>query len=166
MSTTNSDRFALPLLQAGQAQKELTHNEALALVDMLLHAQVESMAIATPPGGAAIGQCWVVASGGTGAWAGQDGKLACLTTGGWRFVIPRNGLHLLNASDGNNYVHNGTNWQAAQVRADGVYIGGNRIIATRQSAISDPSGGGTTDSEARTAISAILGALRNHGLIA
>jgi hypothetical protein len=50
-----------PLLQAGQAQKELTHNEALALIDMLLHAQVESMTVATPPGGAVVGQCWVVA---------------------------------------------------------------------------------------------------------
>jgi hypothetical protein len=48
-------------LQAGQAQKELTHNEALALIDMLLHAQVESMTVATPPGGAVVGQCWVVA---------------------------------------------------------------------------------------------------------
>ncbi len=166
MSITNSDRFALPLLQAGQAQKELTHNEALALIDMLLHAQVESMTVATPPGGASVGQCWVVASGGSGAWAGQDGNLACLTTGGWRFVTPRTGTQLLNVSDGNIYVHDGTGWQAAQVRTDGVYIGGDRIIATRQSAIADPTGGSTTDTQARTAISAILAALRNHGLIA
>lgn len=166
MSTTNSDRFAFPFLQAGQAQKELTHNEALALIDILMHAQVESMTVASPPGGATAGQCWVVASGGTGAWAGQDGKLACLTTGGWRFVAPRNGLHVLNASDGNGYVHNGTIWQAAQVRTNAVYISGNQIITTRQSAISDPTGGATTDSQARTAISSILTALRNHGLIA
>ncbi|MFO1261227.1 MAG: DUF2793 domain-containing protein [Sphingomonadaceae bacterium] len=165
MSTTNSDRFAFPLLQAGQAQKELTHNEALALIDMLLHAQVESVTVATPPGGATVGQCWVVATGGTGAWAGQDGKLACLTTGGWRFVMPRNGTQVFNASDGNNYIHNGTSWQAAQMRTDGVYIGGSRIITTRQSAISDPTGGATTDSQARTAITAILTVLRNHGLI-
>lgn len=166
MSTTNSDRFAFPLLQSGQAQKELTHNEALALIDMLLHAQVESMTVATPPGGATVGQCWVVASGGTGAWAGQDGKLACLTTGGWRFAAPRNGMQVLNAADGNNYVHNGTVWQAAQMRIDGVYIGGNRVVTIRQSAISDPAGGSTTDTQARTAISSILAALRTHGLIA
>lgn len=165
MSTTNSDRFAFPLLQAGQAQKELTHNEALALIDMLLHAQVESMTVTTPPGGAATGQCWVVASGSTGAWTGQDGKIACLTSGGWRFVPPRNGLQVFNTSDGNNYVHNGTSWQPTQMRSDGVYIGGNRIISTREAAITDPTGGSTTDSQARTAISAILNVLRNHGLI-
>ncbi|MCH4152254.1 MAG: DUF2793 domain-containing protein [Sphingobium sp.] len=166
MSTTNSDRFALPLLQAGQAQKELTHNEALALVDMLLHAQVESMAVATPPGGAVVGQCWVVATSGTGAWAGQDGKLACLTTGGWRFVAPRKGLQVLNAADGNSYVHDGAAWQMGAVRTNGVYFSGNRIITTRQGAITDPTGGSVTDTQARTAIASILTALRNHGLIA
>jgi hypothetical protein len=166
MSTTNSDRFSFPLLAAGQAQKELTHNEALALIDMLLHPQVESMVIATPPGGATVGQCWVVATGGTGAWAGQDGALACLTSGGWRFVAPRTGTQVFSASDGTTYIHDGTVWQVGSVRPDGVYIGGNRIIATRQSAIADPTGGSVTDSQARSSISLILTALRNHGLIA
>lgn len=166
MSTTNSDRFSLPLLQAGQAQKELTHNEALALIDALLHAQVESMTLTTPPGSPIIGQCWVVASGGTGAWAGQDGRLAALTTGGWRFAAPRKGLRALCASDGKNYIHDGASWQPDAVRPDGVYISGNRIITSRQAAIADPTGGSVADTQARTAISLILSTLRSHGLIA
>lgn len=165
MSTT-SDRFALPLLQAGQAQKELTHNEALALIDMLLHAQVESMTVATPPGGAAVGQCWVVAAGGTGTWVGHDGHLACLTSGGWRFVAPRKGLGVSCVADGRTYSHDGTIWQPDPVRPDGLYISGSRVVAARQAAIADPTGGSVTDTQARTAISAILTAMRSHGLIA
>ena len=45
-----SDRFALPLLHAGQAQKEITHNEALQLIDMLLHPYAESASLTAPPG--------------------------------------------------------------------------------------------------------------------
>ncbi|RXR30350.1 DUF2793 domain-containing protein [Sphingobium fluviale] len=164
--TTNSDRFALPLLQAGQAQKELTHNEALALIDMVLHAQVESITVATPPGGAVVGQCWVVATGATGAWTGHDGQLACLTSGGWRFIVPRKGLEVLCASDGQSYIHDGTVWQPAAVRPDGVYIGGNRVVTARQAAIADPGGGSVIDVQARTAIGQILAAIRAHGLIA
>jgi hypothetical protein len=48
----------------------------------------------------------------------------------------------------------------------GVYINGEQVLAGRQSAISAPTGGGTVDSEARTAINAIRTALQNHGLTA
>ena len=89
MATDMSDRFALPYLSSGQAQKETTHNEALAIVDMLLHARAESASLAAPPGSAAAGQCWIVAAGGSDAWDGYDDHLACLTSGGWRFVMPR-----------------------------------------------------------------------------
>lgn len=164
--TTNSDRFALPLLQAGQAQKELTHNEALALIDMLLHAQVQSITLTTPPGGAALAQCWVVAAGATGAWAGHDGQLACLTAGGWRFVAPRAGLNVLCAADGRRYTHDGTTWLADAVRPDGLYIGVNRVVAARQGAIADPTGGSVVDTQARAALGQALSALRAHGLIA
>ena len=39
--TEYSARLAMPLLAAGQAQKEIWHNEALAMVDLLLQGAVE-----------------------------------------------------------------------------------------------------------------------------
>ena len=41
-----------------------------------------------------------------------------------------------------------------------------KVVGEQQPAIADPSGGSTTDSEARSAIGDILAAMREHGLIA
>ncbi|MEZ5655582.1 MAG: DUF2793 domain-containing protein [Sphingobium sp.] len=165
MASDASDRFFLPLLQAGQAQKEITHNEALTLIDAIMHAQAESAVVSAPPGGAAAGQCWIVASGGSAEWSGHDGELACMTSGGWRFVVPRKGMRVSAADDGQTYVHDGSGWLLDPVRPDGFYIGDVRIVGAREAAIADPAGGSVVDSEARTTLGAILTMLRNHGII-
>ena len=54
-------RFALPMLSVAQAQKETTHNEALVLIDALLHAPVVDGPLATPPEYPTEGDCgWTV----------------------------------------------------------------------------------------------------------
>lgn len=165
MSDTATDRFALPLMQVAQAQKEVTHNEALTMLDMLVHAAALAEA-AEPPAGAAAGQCWIVAAGGQGAWAGQDGRLACLTAGGWRFVPPRAGLRVYVADSGTAFFHDGSGWRRESLRVDGVYIDDQKIVGARRAAIDDPVGGSIVDGEARAAVASILAALRGHGLIA
>ena len=89
-----SDRWALPLLHAGQAQKENMHNEALSRIDMLLHGVAESADLAVPPTVPVAGQCWIVAAGASEAWAGREAHVAGWTEGGWRFVAPKAGLRL------------------------------------------------------------------------
>src|SRR3546814_15984185 len=64
-------RFALPLLAVAQAQKEVTHNEALTLLDALVHAAIEAGPLATPPASPAVGPCWIVDADATGAWTGE-----------------------------------------------------------------------------------------------
>lgn len=166
MANDTSDRFGLPLLQTGQAQKELTHNEALVLIDALLHARAESATLTSPPVGAVVGQCWIVASGGAAEWSGHDGELACLTSGGWRFVAPRAGMRVSTAADGQMRVHDGSGWTLDAVRPDGFHVGGVRVVGARAAAIADPSGGSVIDAEARAALGQILTVLRGHGLIA
>lgn len=160
-----SDRFALPLLHAGQAQKEITHNEALQLIDMLMRPYAESASLTVPPGGETAGESWIVAAGASGAWAGQDGNLALMTSGGWRFVVPEAGLKVFVADTGAASVFDGSAWVADAIGADGYYVNGQRIIGARLSAITDPSGGSVIDTEARNAIGSVLAALRNHGMI-
>lgn len=79
MSTTS--RFALPLIAAGQAQKETYHNEALAAIDAAIHACVEAAAVTDPPTEPIEGESWLVAGGAIGDWAGQDDSLATWTGG-------------------------------------------------------------------------------------
>jgi hypothetical protein len=47
-----------------------------------------------------------------------------------------------------------------------VTVDGLAVLGARRPAIAAPVGGGTTDQEARATVSAILDALRSHGLIA
>lgn len=56
---------------------------------------------------------------------------------------------------------------AQDINARGAfYVDDMQVVGSQQAAITDPSGGTTVDSEARTAIGSILTTMRNHGLIA
>lgn len=161
-----SDRFALPLLNAGQAQKEIYHNEALALLDLLAQAAVEDHDLDTPPSSPVPGQCWVVGASPTGAWAGQAGKMAGWTSGGWRFIEPRAGMAAWDIGNGYWLRHDGSSWRAGEIAALALEIGGIQVVGSQQSAIVDPAGGSVIDTQARDVLALVLSALRMHGLIA
>ncbi|MCE7798640.1 DUF2793 domain-containing protein [Sphingobium sufflavum] len=165
MSQDLSPRLSLPLLAAGQAQKEMTHNEALQALDALVQPVVLSADRTAPPTEPAPGACWIVAVGAAGAWAGQDGTIAQWTAGGWRFSAPSDGwrCHVIDRSAGMVWGEGG--WQDDLVRTDGIYLGGHRVIGPRSAAIAAPAGGATIDSSARLVINEILAMLRDHGLI-
>ncbi|WP_414900295.1 DUF2793 domain-containing protein [Sphingomonas flavalba] len=164
MTEMTSARLGLPYLAAGQAQKEVAHNEALALIDAACMAAAESMDLAVPPGDAAPGQCWIVAAGGSGAWAGRDGALACMTDGGWRFLPPVMGMRLW-IGDRGLWANWAGGWTVGIAPVAEIHVDGTRVIAARQAAVAVPSGGATIDGEARAAIAALIGRLQAHGLI-
>lgn len=57
-------------------------------------------------------------------------------------------------------------WELGVLRGSSFVVGVNQVVAGRAAAIPDPAGGTQADAEARAAISSILTALRQHGLIA
>lgn len=142
--TSATPRLALPLLFAGQAQKEFYVNQAHALIDALLHAAIEGEAD-DPPVAPAEGECWLAGSAPTAAWDGHPGELACYEAGVWIFVTPRDGIRLLNRSSGQLMLFRGT-WSAPAAPAA-------------------PAGGTTIDSEARTAITDLIAALSAAGVL-
>jgi hypothetical protein len=159
-------RFGLPQLAPGQAQKEWYHNEALQRIDMLLCPAVEGSALAAPPASPPAGACYLVATGATGAWAGEVGALATFTDGGWRFVAPIEGAQVLDRTSGQMVVRRGGSWEAGIVRAQEMRINGLTVLRDRQAAVPDPIGGSVVDAPCRGAVASILAALRTHGLIA
>jgi Protein of unknown function (DUF2793) len=89
---SNTPHLSLPAIDAAQAQKHVTHNEALMLLDALTQLVVESRALTTPPGSPLEGSCYIPASGATGAWSGWAGQIALSTGGGWLRIIPASGF--------------------------------------------------------------------------
>src|SRR5262249_47775340 len=89
---TSTPRLVLPVIDAAQAQKHVTHNEALSLLDALTQLAVESRTLATPPGTPADGTCYIPAAGATGAWTGWSGQIALFTGGDWMRVMPGSGV--------------------------------------------------------------------------
>ena len=85
---TESAKLRLPYIVASQAQKHVTHNEALSLLDTLCQASVIDKDLSTPPVSPAEGDCYIVAATGTGAWTGWDGRIARFIDGEWRSYLP------------------------------------------------------------------------------
>jgi hypothetical protein len=162
---SSTPRLALALLSVGQAQKEFTVNESLQTLDVLVAGAVEDAPETTPPASPALGSCYVVADAATGAWAGKSQSVAAWTSGGWRFISPVEGMSFYERSSGTWTVYRNGVWERGMVRADALLINDEQVIGPRAAAIASPSGGTVIDSEARSTIDAILGALRQHGLI-
>jgi hypothetical protein len=57
-------------------------------------------------------------------------------------------------------------WQEGDVFADRLVVAGTPVVGAQAGPIAGPAGGAVADEPARQAIAAILGALRQHGLIA
>lgn len=162
---TTTDRLDLPLIASGQAQKEMTHNEALALLDIAVQPVVEAVGVDTPPLSPMAGQCWIVGSAPTGVWAGRAGALAGWTPSGWRFLAPRAGWRAWAADSGLTVRYDGSGWIAGVLAADRIEIGGVQVLAAQQGAIDLPGGGTIIDVEGREALTYVINALRSHGLI-
>jgi hypothetical protein len=160
-----SSRFQLPYILPGQAQKELFHNEALIRIDAALHAAAEAGPLDTPPSDPVPGACWIVGASPSGAWAGQENRLAYWSESGWRFVAPAPGMSVWNVAEGFEIRWNGSAWSAGEVACTSLAVGGQQVVGQRRPAVPSPSGGTTIDAQARAAIGAILAALMSHGLI-
>lgn len=102
--------IGLPLLEASQAQKHVTHNEALLLLDAMVHLAVISRALAAPPGSPADGDRYLVAASATGDWLGHSGHIAFHEAGAWRFAIPKAGWRLWVAAESLFLLFDGTLW--------------------------------------------------------
>lgn len=110
MSDETSTHLGLPYIQAAQAQKHVTHNEALKILDVLVNAGVQDRGRTTPPGTSGEGDRHIIAATPTGAWAGQAHAIAAYQGGAWQFYTPQVGWLAYVADQNELAVFNGSDW--------------------------------------------------------
>jgi hypothetical protein len=107
---TDTANLGLPFIEAAQAQKHVTHNEALRVLDTLVQLTVLDRDVAASPGSPAEGQRWIVAASPTDAWAGHADDVAAWQDGSWQFSTPQTGWVAFVADEGTLLVWNGLAW--------------------------------------------------------
>jgi len=122
--TNESENLQLPYIMASQAQKHVTHNEAVRALDALVQIGVTNQVLTAPPGSPADGERYIPASGATGAWAGKDGWIAAYQDNAWMYYQPRAGWIAYVADENLIYVHDGSDW----TQYSGNSLGGTSVI--------------------------------------
>lgn len=113
-----SPHLLLPYILAAQAQKHVTHNEALRLLDAVVQLSVLDRDLAAPPATPADGDRYIVASGATGLWAGWDLNVTTWVDGVWMRLVPRPGWLAWIADEASVAVWTGTIWKLVGVPQD------------------------------------------------
>lgn len=108
---TQTTHLALPFIEAAQAQKHVTHNEALTLIDALAHLSVAERNVSAPPPTPTEGERLLVGAGATGAFAGKSGKNATFLAGGWTFFSPQAGWRAYVEAESLLLLHDGGEWR-------------------------------------------------------
>ncbi|UJW84615.1 DUF2793 domain-containing protein [Devosia sp. SL43] len=106
----HTPRLTLPFIMPSQAQKHITHNEAIQALDALVQAAIESRTLTTPPGSPLAGDTYIVPSGASGAWSGHTDEIATFQSGAWLFLDPASGWQVYCKADKTQYVFDAGAW--------------------------------------------------------
>jgi hypothetical protein len=107
---TATSLLALPYLAASQAQKHITHNEALRQLDALVQLSVKDRNLASPPSSPVETERHIVAASPSGAWSGKALQIAAFQDGAWAFYPPQTGWTAWVEAEGLLVVFTGTGW--------------------------------------------------------
>lgn len=140
-------RHALPYLYPAQAHKEVTHNEALSSIDILISPVVQGVADSPQGLDPQPGQCWLVSATPLDIWGECAQYIACWTGNGWRIVRPFEGMQAFDESHHVMQYYRGGQWRLFTAPAI-------------------PHGGTVVDEQARAAISDIIDRLTQAGFLA
>jgi hypothetical protein len=100
-----------PLIAAGQAQKHVTHNEALMQLDRVVQSKVIARTLAAPPASPLQGDSYIIAASPSGAWTGRAGEIATFDTGIWTFAAATAGMRVYVLAEQALLAYTGSGWQ-------------------------------------------------------
>lgn len=130
--------LVLPYLMPSQAQKHVTHNEALQLLDLFVQLTVEAFGATLPPASPANGQVWALGAAPSGVWAGQGRKLAARIGGAWTFLDPLEGWRAWGRTEAELRIWRGTAWERLPLQnLDGLGIA-SAFDATNRLSVAGP----------------------------
>lgn len=112
MSDTSAT-LSLPYLMPAQAQKHVTHNDALDRLDLVVQLVVTAFDANTPPSTPTEGECYALGQTPTGDWVGNAGLITVFQNGGWIFVTPQNGW-IATTESGDIRLYSGGTWGDAR----------------------------------------------------
>lgn len=116
-------RLGLPILAPSQAQKHVTHNEALQRLDGAVQTALVSIDGQTPPLFPVAGDVHALGAAPTGVWSGQAGKLAQWQFGQWQFIAPQEGWRAWDLTDGLMRIYSGGGWGELLQNVAGLGLG-------------------------------------------
>lgn len=158
-----TDRLLLPLLAAGQAQKDVTHNEALLALDGLVALAAQSRSAAGPPPNPGPGDVQIVAAAAASAWGAAAGTIMQWLGTGWQPRAPVDGQLALVIDEAIMLVHAG-GWQALWPVA-GLMVAGRAVLSAAPGSVAAPVGGTVVDEQARSAIAQLISQLQAQGIL-
>ncbi|WP_298499076.1 DUF2793 domain-containing protein [uncultured Maritimibacter sp.] len=136
----STPRLGLPFIQSAQAQKHVTHNEALRALDAIVQLAITEFGRTAPPSSPTEGEIYGIGTGAAGDWSGRDGQIAMRFDSGWDYLTPRAGWIAVEAGTGALHIHDGTDWTPQSVDFDNLAGVGINATAdgTNRLAVSSP----------------------------
>jgi hypothetical protein len=107
---TDSTHLKLPYILPGQAQKHITHNEAITALDTLTQLAVLDRDLNTPPGTPNVNMRYIVGPTPTGDWAGKANQVTTWDGAAWRFHLPEPGWLAFVLDENGLLAWSGTAW--------------------------------------------------------
>jgi len=152
MSETSA-RLNLPYIQPSQAQKHVTHNEAIRQLDALVQMAAQSDSETSPPEKVSHSECYIIPENASGEWAGHETELAVYENQGWIYYVPKAGwvayVQALNALK----VFDGSKWRSIETGDNAkelTFSNGPSLTQARRFAVATSEALWTTDEKDTT----------------
>jgi hypothetical protein len=145
-----TSNLKLPYIAPSQAQKHVTHNEAIRALDALVQLSVISRSVKEPPAAPLEGDRYVAGSPASGVWKGRDNQIIAWQDGAWAYFPPQEGWYAWVAEERTFAVYNQNKWSGVPASTNPVPLLGiealadetNRLSLKSPASLFDHAGGG------------------------
>lgn len=107
--TFRTPNLDLPYIAPAQAQKHVTHNEAIRALDAIVQLSISDQ-LDRPPTAPRDGERFIVGTQPEDAFTGHIGEVAAFQDGAWSFLVPQIGWRVYDNTAGGLYVFRETGW--------------------------------------------------------